>query len=75
VKRSDKGARSKFVFHRRQMVLATAAAFFPVRGASGETASRDAQLAAGLGRNWSWEANRKVETGALVAEAPLTGVE
>src|SRR5262249_1393991 len=43
VKRSDQDANNKFALHRRGMMLATAAAFFPVHGASGETGSRNAQ--------------------------------
>jgi hypothetical protein len=38
----------RFVLHRREMVLATAAAFFPLHGASGETGSRNTQPAAGI---------------------------
>src|SRR5262245_53897857 len=43
VKRSDKDANNRFALHRREMVLATAATFFPLHGASGETGSRNAQ--------------------------------
>jgi NTE family protein len=48
VKRSDKDANNRFALHRREMVLATAAAFFPVHGASGETGSRNAQPDVGI---------------------------
>jgi NTE family protein len=43
VKRSDKDANNRFALHRREMVLATFAALFPIRGASAETSSRNAQ--------------------------------
>src|SRR5262245_8711379 len=43
VKRSDQDANNRFALHRRGMLLATAAAFFPIHGASGETGSRNAQ--------------------------------
>ena len=38
----------RFVLHRREMVLATAATFFPLHGASGETGSRNAQPDVGI---------------------------
>jgi NTE family protein len=43
VKKCDKDANTSFALHRREMVLATAATFFPVHGASGESGSRNAQ--------------------------------
>src|SRR5262249_33358144 len=43
VKRSDQDANNRFALHRRGMLLATAATFFPIHGASGETGSRNAQ--------------------------------
>src|SRR5262249_39039982 len=43
VQRPDKDANSRFALHRREMMLATAAALFPTHGASGETGSRNAQ--------------------------------
>jgi NTE family protein len=43
VKRSDKDANNRFALHRREMMLATAATFFAIHGASGETGSRTAQ--------------------------------
>ena len=48
MKRSDKDANSRFALHRREMVLATAATFLAVRGASGQTGSRNAQGDAGI---------------------------
>src|SRR5262249_43969257 len=45
---SDKDANNRFVLHRREMVLATAATFFPLRRASGETGSRNAQPDVGI---------------------------
>ena len=43
MKRSDKDANNKFALHRRELVLATAATFLAVHGASGETGARNAQ--------------------------------
>jgi hypothetical protein len=48
VKKSDKDANNRFALHRREMVLATAATFFPVHGASGETGSRNGPTDAGI---------------------------
>src|SRR5262249_2719430 len=48
VKRSDKDANKRFVLHRREMVLAAAATFFPLHRASGETGSRNAQPDVGV---------------------------
>src|SRR5262245_32521695 len=48
VKRSDQDANNRFALHRRGMMLATAAAFFPVHGASSETGSRNAQPDVGI---------------------------
>jgi Patatin-like phospholipase len=47
MKRSAKDANSRFALRRREMVLATAATFFPLHGASGETGSRIAQADVG----------------------------
>ncbi|TMJ85204.1 MAG: hypothetical protein E6G76_16765 [Alphaproteobacteria bacterium] len=38
----------RFVLHRREMVLATAATFFPLHGASGQTGSRSTQPDGGI---------------------------
>jgi NTE family protein len=43
VKKSGKDANNRFALHRREMVFATAATFFPLHGASSETATRNAQ--------------------------------
>ena len=48
MKRSDRHANNRFVLHRREMVLATAATFFPLHGASGETGSRNTQSDVGI---------------------------
>src|SRR5262249_24272188 len=48
VKRSDKDTKNRFALHRREMVLATAATFFPLHGASGETRSRNAPPDVGI---------------------------
>jgi hypothetical protein len=48
VNKSDKDANKRFALHRREMVLATAAAFFPIHGASAETGSRNAQSDVGI---------------------------
>src|SRR5260370_39569116 len=46
--RSDKDANNRSVLPRREMVLATAATFFPLHGASGETGSRNTQPDVGI---------------------------
>jgi len=48
VKKSGKDANNRFALTRREMVFATAAAFFPLHGASSETATRNAQPDAGI---------------------------
>jgi NTE family protein len=48
VKSSDKNANNGFAVHRRDIVLGTAATFFPVHRASGETGAHSAQPAVGI---------------------------
>jgi len=48
VKKSGKDANNRFALTRREMVFATAAAFFPLHGASSEAATRNAQPDAGI---------------------------
>jgi NTE family protein len=51
VRSSGKDADSGFALHRRNLVLGTAATFFPVHRASGETGSHRAQPAGGIDAN------------------------
>ena len=48
MKRSDIAANNRFALHRREMVFAIAATFFPLHGASGETGSRNRQPDLGI---------------------------